>query len=276
MASSLIDLRRLASVLVAALALTACAPTPTPLPAFIPPTATVPPISPTPSPLRYALTQASVGLVPDLAAIEERAQVIPLDSPVEPQDLGQKYDVVAGYGTRENWTVSPTMLHVALIDNTARGPLDQNAVSTVVRRALDPQQIITAIGLPGLQPAALQPMSAKDARVTLANAGLPDGFDVRFGALPLPGTQAVADALRTIQVGAVVEPVATEQFSAKLDATAPHLILVGWTNDADRQRWIARAGETNVVELYTVPISYLAVDGLKITFGPGGFPLATR
>ncbi len=55
MASSLIDLRRLASVLVAALALTACAPTPTPLPAFIPPTATVPPISPTPSPLRYAL-----------------------------------------------------------------------------------------------------------------------------------------------------------------------------------------------------------------------------
>ncbi len=259
-----------------ALWLAACAPTPTPLPAFIPPTATVPPISPTPAPLRYAIIQASVGMVPDLAALEASGRVILLDTPVEAPDLGQKYDVIAGYGTRENWAVSPTTLHVALIVNTARPPLDQAATSAVVRRAIDPQALITAIGLPGVQPAALQPMSVRDARVTLANAGLPDGFDVRFGAEPIPGAQAVAEAFRAVQIGAVVEPVTADQFRAKLDASAPHLLLVGWTSDADKQAWIARAGETDVIELYTVPISYLAVGGLKISFGPGGFPLAKR
>jgi hypothetical protein len=271
-----LTLIRVLAALVTLLAFTACAPTPTPLPAFIPPTPTVPPISPTPAPLRYAITQASVGLVPDLDAIAKLAKVIPLEAPVEPQDLGQKYDVIAGYGTRENWTVSPTLLHVALIVNIARSPLDQAAASTVIRRAIDPQALITAIGLPGIQPAALQPIAIKDARVTLANAGLPDGFDVRVGTQPIPGAQAVADAFKDVQIGAVVEPMTADSLSATLDAAAPHLLVVGWTNDTDRQTWIARAGEANVIELYTVPISYLAVQGLTITYAPGGFPLPKR
>lgn len=269
---------RLAAValLIGLLSLAACTPPPTPLPAFIAPTPTVPPVSPTPAPIRYALTQASLGLVPDLDAIQADAQVIELDAPVDPADLGRRYDVVAGYGARENWTVSPTVLHVALIVNRTRPPLDETAIATVMRRALAPQAIVTALGLPGVQPAALQPMSANDVRIALANAGLPDGFDVRLAAEPVPGAQAVADTLQAAHIGAILSAAAESDFGATLDASAPHLILAGWTNDAGKQVWIARAGEVNVIELYTVPISYLAVEGLQIRYAPGGFPLATR
>ena len=92
----------------------------------------------------------------------------------------------------------------------------------------------------------------------------------------MPGAQAVADALRAVRIGAILTNAGESDFGPTLDTSAPHLILAGWTNDNQKQSWIARAGEVNVVELYTVPISYLAVDGLQISYAPGGFPVATR
>jgi hypothetical protein len=51
---------------------------------------------------------------------------------------------------------------------------------------------------------------------------------------------------------------------------------VTWTAPETKQAWAARVGDANVVDLYTLPISFWAADGLNITFTQGGWPLARR
>jgi hypothetical protein len=55
-----------------------------------------------------------------------------------------------------------------------------------------------------------------------------------------------------------------------------HIALITWATPEQRRTWTDLAGDTNVFDLFTLPISYLAVDGLNINFAPDGFPLASR
>ena len=67
-----------------------------------------------------------------------------------------------------------------------------------------------------------------------------------------------------------------DEIAARLSSGQIHLALVAWTASEQRETWVTRLSSANVIDLYTIPISYLALPELTITFTQGGWPLATR
>ncbi len=250
--------------------LAACAPEATPLPAFIPTVPTDLPTTASPAPIRYAILPESVGFVPDINRIAALADVTELTEALTDDALDARYDLVAGYGERAGWQLSPTRLHVTLVVNTTLPPLDQPNIAQILRQSVNPESVIAGLGFVGAQPETIIEVSRAELRGALANAGFPDGFDVAFAHDMVPGVARVAELLRALAVApqttlrAEDDPAAMEQF---------HLLLVGWTAPETRQAWVERAGDSNVIDLYSLPISYRAAEGLRVTFAPGGFPL---
>jgi hypothetical protein len=100
-------------------------------------------------------------------------------------------------------------------------------------------------------------------RTDLANTGWPDGFDVRLADSEFP--VALDEQLGVLGIGITRVPLAD---------TNRHMMLVMWTTPEDRTEWVQQAGdESLVIDLFAIPISYWAVEGLNITFTPGGWPI---
>jgi hypothetical protein len=257
--------------------LISCQPTPTPLPVDIPPqdTETLAPDAATAQPLRYALDMNTAGLITEgeLAQIRASAQVDVLTTPINAADLGVRYDLMAGYGDLPGGTRSPVIIHVALIVQPTRPPLDNPAIASVLRHSINPQSLVADLQIPGVEASPDESAPASQIRLELANAGWPDGFNLALAQVALPGAKAIIDQLATAGMtgGAPLmaeTDIQTAFTSAKLDAA-----VIGWRTPEERQSWAALVGENNVIDLYSIPISYLAVDGLNITFSEEGWPL---
>jgi hypothetical protein len=106
-------------------------------------------------------------------------------------------------------------------------------------------------------------------RTSLANAGLPDGFDLSLASLYTPGAEAVAAQLATVGIGTRVTQIVPEEAA---DLTPFHLILFG----SSGQDLVQNIDVENRIDLFTVPISYRAIPELAIEFTPSGFPIARR
>lgn len=252
-----------------------CQPEATPLPASL---LSVPTETPTPAPfrpIRYGLLANTGGSFSDFDQLAASADVEVLDRDVQPGDLGERFDLVAGYGLRPGWILSPSPLRVALVVNSTRFPLDDPAIADAMRRSVNPQTVVSALRLDGAEPGALTSASPSQLKATLANAGWPDGFDVVLGH-DAPGATWVTDQLEIPGLEVHSRPLAGEQLEAAFADQRVHLALVAWTDAADRAVWTDRAGDANVLDLYTIPISYWAAEGLTITFTPGGWPVGSR
>src|SRR5512145_2156078 len=144
------------------LGLTACEPEPTPFPVDVPlaetavltppPAVTLEATSAAPGVVRYALAANTTGLVADLPLLAASAQVETLTEPVNPADLGLRYDLIAAYGDLPGSARSPVMPHVALIINPAAPPLDNPELVAVIRRSLNPNEMLETLNLPGAVP----------------------------------------------------------------------------------------------------------------------------
>lgn len=221
--------RVLAAFGLAALALTGCEAEPTPLPVVIPPTVT--PTPPPPDALTYAIAPNARGLIPELSQIEANAQVIQLDALPTGDDL--PYDLIVALGDQPGWLQSPTAYTVSLIVDTTQPPLDDAAVTDLLRR--------TIMG---------SDTNAISLRAELANAGYPDGFDVTFTGSNAPGIDALTARLSTLGIDMTVIP------------TSPaDLTLVTGSSDPAR------------IDLFSEPISYRAAPGVAVEFAPSGFPI---
>jgi len=268
---------RLACLLLAAGAvLAACAPPPTPFPVDVPaaPSATPAPGGPAaPAGVRYALgASAAAAPIVDQARAQS-LQIKPLSGTPDPAQAGISYDIAADYGLFAGAAAAPVTTHVALVLNTALGPLDDPALADIVRGAIAPAAAAAVRGLPGAQPAAgssAAPSAGLHAR--LANAGWPDGFNLTAAAAPVPGTETLLAPLRAL--GIELRPLQTAAVTEDLWAASRlHLALVVWHTPEARQRWAALAGADNVIDLYSVPVGYIAAPGLELTFTPEGWPL---
>lgn len=258
------------------LLLAACEPAATPLPAYVPPTPSPTPIPATMQPIRYALMPGTSERLPDYALIAASAQVELLTQPPSDEAIGQDFDIVAGYGERAGWELSPMLARAALVFNPALPPFDNPAVISVVREAVNPQPIVTALAIPGLEPAPRESPSLADTRAALANEGWPDGFDVHAASEPIPGNTVLAAQLGRFGINAEFALLPREELEAAFDMGRLHIALVTWAAEEERQAWVSRVGAENVIDLYTLPISYIAADGLNITFTQGGWPIAAR
>jgi len=240
------------------LLLGACGPEATPLPVNLP---TLPPPSPTagtPAQLRYAVAPDALPYLTDQdrSLISASAQLIPLDSAPADSDLGARYDLIVALGDLPDGTRTASPLQVDLVVNPALPPLDNPALVDILHRAIDPVKIVAALNMPypGTQAASAQPADPLTLRADLANAGYPDGFDVTVAAAP--GADALAQLLDAVGIETRIVTTAGE---------ATHLSFTS-----------GQTPPANAIPLYTIPISYRAVDGLNITFTPSGFPIAQK
>lgn len=265
--------------------LAGCGPQPTPFPVDIPAEETPPPapteaapsaVEPSlpPGIVRYALAANTAGLVADLPLIEASTQVEQLADPPRPDDLGRRYDILAAFGDLPGGQRSPILQHVALLINPAA--VQQEELAAVLRRSLDPADVLAALAAPGTAAEPLAISSATARRVELANAGWPDGINLNLAYMFAPGAAQAAAALQAARIWTQPAQMTAEALNSALEAGQIHLALIVWTTPDERAAWAERAGAANLVDLYTVPIGYQAVPGLNITFTPSGWPIANR
>lgn len=256
--------------------LVACEPEPTPFPVDVPVTPT-PTLSPTElPPLRYALAANTVGYVTDMDQIRSGAVVEQLSDPVNEADLGSRYDIVVSFGDFAGWTQTAILPKVILILNPAVEPFNADLLD-VIRESINAEAVVNALAIPGVT--ILQTVTVVDPsalRAQFANLGYPDGLRVAMGFIPIPGVGAVANELERVNVSPRLVELTPEELMTEFEAGRLHLALVSVMSQEQRDSWITMAGAENVIDLYTLPISYLAVDGLSISLTPAGWPIIRR
>ncbi len=237
----------------------ACQPQATPLPNILPSlppaTSTASPYTATPAPIRYFIMPDAFPYLStqDHNLIAASAEIVSSDPPPSDNELSKNYDLVVGIGDLPNGTRAPSPLQVDLLLDTSLPPLNNTKLVDILRRALDPNQIATLLKLPGASAVTESPSDSVALRTDLANAGYPDGFDVTLSTFA-PGASALTQLLSAygIDVHQLADP--SEAAQLTLTSEPPQ--------------------GANAIPLYSIPISYRAVDGLKITFTPSGFPIA--
>jgi hypothetical protein len=263
------SLRRVGWVLLAAFVLAACEGEATPLAAEIPPTPTPTQLPVTPQPIRYALSMNTLNAVADLALLESTAQVEQLTTPATLTDLGTRFDLIVQYGLQAGWTPSEITPQVALVIGSVENP----ALMDVLRGAISSQAIVDALRIPGMVAKPLTPLNPADLRTQLANQGRPDGFGLVLGHTFVLGVSQVAQQFEAINLETRTVALSEAALQNALEDGSVQVGLFLWTSDDQRSAWETAFGAENVIDLYSLPISYLAREGLPITFSPGGWPL---
>lgn len=260
------------------LLLAACGPQPTPLPAFVP-TSTPEPVQPTlPPPLRYAAASNTASHIDagTTAAIMAEGLLEYLPEFAGDDGLGVDYDLVMAYGLWEGWTAAPLAQQVTLIINTALPPLDRPELAAIVSQFLRPQQVVDALGIPAAAAAAHETQPPAALRTALANAGYPDGFELVLAHTGVPGAEQLVAQLAEGSIDLQVLRLSPEGLATALTEGYIHLALLRWLAPDEREAWATTLPEAKLLDLYSLPISYRAVEGLAISFSPAGWPLATR
>ena len=252
----------------------ACAPEATPFPADMPTEPPATPLPTVPPPIRYALHPNTEGFVADIGAIRASAQVEQLAEAINFDDLGTRYDVIAAYGDWSGWTRSPVLPHVALVVNAHATPLDAPLLAEVVRQSADPESILAALNIPGAIADVAQTAAPQLLRTELANQGFPDGFLVTLAYAYTPGVFQLQGQLRAAGVDSQALLLTNPEIQAAFGEGWLHLGMVMWTTADERAGWVAQVGEANVIDLYTLPISYRALSELTIAVTADGWPIA--
>ncbi len=255
------------------LCVVSCTPDATPFPVDIPTVNNNTPPPGSQSTLRYALAANTEGSISDLALIQAAAQVEQLTEPINTDDLGSRYDLVVAYGDIPDGTRSPTVPHIALVINPLIAPLDNTVLRNIVRRSLNPQAIVAALELPGAEAATLESSPSSILRAELANAGWPDGLSLILAYAYTPGVVNVTEQLQLTGIRAQLLALTESELVSAFEEDRIQAALISWKTPEEREDWVSRFGSDNVLDLYSVPISYLAVSGLEVEFTPGGWPI---
>lgn len=226
-----------------------------------------------PPPLRYGIPDHTLPYVNDLTQIQATGLVETM--PPNP-DLSL-YDIAIAYGSYDGWQQAPISHHVGLILNPQLAPLDSPEIQNLVRQALNPQAIIDSTGIGGLLGVQIETLASAQIRSALANLGYPDGFRLTMGVEPIPGSEAVMQQLDNANLEIIpIEIASTSEAETMLAENRVHLLLVHWKTEDERLRWVERVGENQVIELYTLPISYVAVEGVNVSFTENGWAVGSR
>jgi hypothetical protein len=251
----------------------ACTPEATPFPVDIPtPSQATLPAGST-STIRYALAANTEDYIGELSLIQDTAQVEQLTEPIDASDLGSRYDIVAAYGDLPDGLRSPVTPHIAFVMNPAASPLDTPFLLNIVSNSLNPQAIVDLLAIPGTVADTRDSSFPPALRTELANAGWPDGLSLSMAYSNPPGALEIADYLEEAGIQARLLSISEDEMSGAFDEGLIQVALIAWETPEERKEWVDRFGVANVIDLYAVPISYLAIPGMQITFTPGGWPL---
>lgn len=244
----------------------------TPFPAALPVTETPIPQATAIPPIRYVLAANTIGYVADLDALEAAATVEQRAESVDPAGLGAAFEVVATYGIYEGWTRSPVTPQAMLVVNPGAAPLNAD-LADLLRRAINPQPVIDALNIPGVVPAMAVSVSPQAVREQFANTGRPDGLQLALGHTFVPGAEDIAAQFAEINVNVRLVAYPLDEIEAALRDGRVQMALVTWTSPEQQAIWRELFGAAYTADLYNLPISYLAVDGVNINTTAGGWPL---
>jgi hypothetical protein len=256
------------------LLISACGPEPTPRPVDIP-TNSMPEITPTAlagrdNSLRYVLMPNTVNAVPDLQLIESASQVIQLYEDTTAIPL---YDIAVMYGLEEGWTVSEYKPTMSLVINAENRLFENPAVLTLLQQSIDARQVVEQLLINGTEPMTTAAREPNFLRTSLANLGFPDGVVVSLGIGYVPGAAAVMDQMKAANLGVKSTLMYTNAVREALANGTIQAALVFWTMSIERDGWVQRYGAENVIDLYSVPISYKVNPDWSVGLTPNGFPL---
>lgn len=206
--------------------------------------------------LRYGLFVNTEGYVRDLAEIESRAAVETVYESARYTD----YDIVAAYGIFEGWQVSPVSQHLGLVINSEFAPLDNEMIRALIPQAIDSAGLVAELGINGMRPNGLETLSPASIRTTLANSNYPDGLQLTLATSPIPALELILEDFRASNI----------HIQLLEEGNPAHLSLHLWTTEAER----AALGEA--IEIYSLPISYVAREGIQLEFSETGWPLPLR
>ncbi len=260
-------------LLLCMLLLAACNTEPTPFPAVLTPTPSPTPRPTALPPVRYALAANVVDRVAALNEIERTAQVELLTDAADPAQLGDRFDIVVTYGVYDGWDRSAITPQVSMVINPQAAPLTPELADTL-RQGINPQAVVEALQLPGVAPASAITTSKTALREQLANVGRPDGLSLVVGHTYVPGIEQIVAQLEAINVR--VRTVALDHGDLRdaLDTGRVQVGVVTWAATEEQRAWRDLYGAAYTVDLYSLPISYLAVPSLSVRFTADGWPIA--
>jgi hypothetical protein len=180
---------------------------------------------------------------------------------------------VVSYGDLAGGTRSPVVHHIALILNPSTAPLDNAVLINILRRSLNTQYIVAGLEMAGAEAVTFDSSSPTILRTELANAGWPDGLSLILAHVYTPGAATVAEDLRLAGIQAQLLSLTEIEVVTAFEEGRIQAALVTWKTAEERESWVSRFENENVIDLYSVPISYVAVSGLQVEFTDNGWPI---
>lgn len=268
---------RLVIVLLMGVLLSACEPEATPMPVDVmihaTPEATATALAGRSETLQYVLLPNTLNAVPDLELIQSAGSVTQM---TEAAEVLPEYDIAVQYGLADGWTVSDYLPTVALVIAPENPLFENEAVIDVIRRSIDPAQVVEALGITGAEALPAEADASGTLRTRLANLGFPDGIALRMGVGYVPGAAQVMAQMEAANLEIQETLLTMNEIRNAFGNQQIQAALVSWTQPVERDGWVQRYGEDNVIALYTVPVSYLADADLPVSLTPGGFPVVIQ
>jgi len=255
--------------------ISACQPEATPVANVAPPTPTEDIVETLPPPIRYVLGANTQGMESLRNEISQVALIIPVAGLTEESLLGTDYDIIVDYGAVEGWQQSPVVPTISLIINPNLAPLNDDTIANIVRNGVDGVRIVNQTNISGTLPLAVSTIRISSLKTEFANMGHPDGFELRIGVAEVPHAEAILQELSALNIDSNVINGTLADIATELTSNRLHLALVKWHSVSEKAIWTTAVGENNVLDLYQLPISYLASPNLNITYSDSGFPIAS-
>lgn len=237
----------------------------TPIAAIISLTATPEPTSISIPELRYGIAGNIAPFIGDMGTIP--FEILGADSAVT------DFDLVVAYGIYDGWQQAPQAHRVSLAINPNLPPLDNQTIRDLIPGIINSQAIVDSLNIPGTQQTTeLSTESATLIRTTLANTGYPDGFQLTMAIENIPAVDVLVSQFASLSMDIRL----IELRDGVLLDNQAHLILFMSANDSERAEWLSQAGEDNIIDLWTLPISYLNNGGVSVEFTENDIPIPAQ
>lgn len=250
------------------LSMSACGPDPTPLPIDLPPPTSTPAAVAENRTYTLAVEARLLPLIPeaDLRAAARSSEVVRVETAAAlSPETNTAVDLLVGLGDFPGSNRTALAIPLWLAVNSEVAPLDQDVIAARVYEMLNTIDLREA--LPGAAQAGL--ISAVDPfqiRSDLANSGFPDGFALSLASINAPGAEAIAQSLQQYGLDVRISP--------QTDGTTYNgSALTLFIDVQNHAQMTQRFGNTAIVELARLPVSYRANGGLTIALTENGWPL---
>jgi len=255
--------------------ISACQPEATPVANLAPPTPTQDITETLAPPIHYVLGTHIQNMDSIRDEIAQSALLIPASGLTVDSLLGTDYDIIADYGVIDGWQQSPVIPTISLIINPNLEPLNDDVIANVIRSGVDGVRIVNQTNISGTLPLAISTIRLSSLKTEFANMGFPDGFELQMSIAEIPNSDAIVNELRALNIDLQIKQDTLENTVVQLTNNRLHLAIIKWHDVSEKALWTTAVGEMNVIDLYQLPISYLASPELTITFAADGFPIAS-